>query len=194
MGIEGTVKVSLTGGTQATVTMPKTGLTVIGVQSSVSVHLTIPLSASDNAIIFSDHNATSPAIYAFTQTLQSNQIFITSDVSCDLYVYYGTPFPGSKPLSAYKGIYEEITPSAAGTGTVTFNFPGKKTATGVMLTASASYYNINFNSSVGESIYVFGAPNLEYGIIPVNIPLPDSLVVNYDAAAALDGWIVIYYQ
>lgn len=193
MAIQGTVRFTLAVG-QNTITFPKAGLTVIGLQTSANAHLKIPISPSDNAVIFSDHNAVCPAIVKFFHTLQSNQMFITSDQIADVYLYYGTPFPGSKPLTAYKGVFATITPAAAGSGTVTFAFPGKKQATGIMLTSSASYYNVNFNSSVGESIYVYGAPNLEFGVVPIDVPLPDSLTVNYDANAALSGWIVIYYQ
>lgn len=195
VGIEGAVSASLTANTQATITMPKSGLTVIGVQTSADAHLTIPLDAARNAIIFSDHNLTSPIVVKFNLKLSTTTFLMTSDASVTIYVYYGTPFPGAKDISAYAGVLSTISPTASGSGSFTVTFPGsQRKAVGALLSASASYYDINFASQVGETFYLFGAPNLIQEVVPMDAALPNSLTVNYTAAGALDGYIVIYYS
>lgn len=195
VGIEGTVSASLSANTQATITMPKSGLTVIGVQTSASCHLTIPLDAARNAIIFSDHNMTSPVVVKFNLKLSTTTFLITSDTSCTIYVYYGTPFPGARDISAYAGVLSTISPTASGSGSFTVTFPGsQRKAVGIIASSSASYYDINFANNVGETFYLFGAPNLIYDVTQMDAALPNSLTVNYTAAGALNGYIVIYYS
>lgn len=197
MAIEGSVLLNVTTAGSNTVTLPNSGLTIIGIFHNFN-YMKIQLAPGKNAVI-PNLGIGYRRVLPVTFTPGTNQIFIDSGSSTGYVVfYYGTPLPGAKPLAAYSGVVATATTSASGSGTVTPTFPkGTGKLTGFTNYVTASYVETYFNIATGKTLYFFDTGNerLENdNITPLNVDLVDNFTVNYTAGAALSFYAIFYYS
>lgn len=195
MAIEGSVKQDASSGTN-TITLPASDLTIVGVYAG-TYYVSIVLNTGENAII--PVNYYSRNIQPVTFKPGTNQITYSVPTSCTVVFYYGTPLPGAKDLKAYAGVVQGASPTAAGSGTLTFNFPkasnGRMTGEAALLSSSTATFS--FNTSTGK-ILTFQEFNTELTgidkINPVNVPLANSVTINYTVQGAMTFYLILYYQ
>ena len=195
MSIEGSVSQSASAGAN-TVTLPASDLTIVGIYAG-TYYMSIVLNAGENAII--PINTPSRNVQPVTFKPGTNSITYSVPTACTAVFYYGTPLPGAKPLSVFKGVVATESPTAAGTGTFTMAFPkasnGRMTGEIALLSASTTLFT--FNSAVGKTIsfqeFTGEFQGIEF-INPVNLPLSNSLTVTYTSQAAQTFYFVLYYS
>jgi hypothetical protein len=196
MAIEGSVLLNVTTAGENTITLPNSSLQIVGIFHNFN-YLKIRLSPGTDAILpnlGTGYRRVLPVHF----TPGTNQVFINSGSSTGYVVlYYGTPLPGSKPLSAYSGVVVTATTTASGTGTLTPTFPkGTGKLTGFTNYCTASYVETSFNIATGKTLYFFDTNNerLENdNITPLNVSLADNFTLNYTAGGALSFYAIFYY-
>jgi hypothetical protein len=179
MAIQGSVAVSVSAAGNAQATLPSSDLQIIGVYAG-TYYISIVTGPGTNAII--PINTPSRHIQPVQFKPGTNVINFYVPTACTVVFYYGTPLSGSKNLTDFNGVVNGASPTAAGSGTLTFNFPkgsGKLKATATLMSASTMTYT--FNTSTGKSL-TFQEFSGEFAgvdaISPVDVPLADTVTVS----------------
>ena len=197
MAIEGSVLTNPSAAGSFTVTLPASNLQIVGIFHNLP-YLQIDVSVGTKAIL-PNLGTGYRRVIPINFTPGTNTLNMYAPAAGFVVVYYGTPLPGSRPLTAYLGIVVTASPTAAGTGSVTPSFPkGTGRLVGYSNYVTASYVEIAFNIATGKSITFFDT-NAEAldgvgGVTPLNMALADTFTVTYTAGAALKFYAFFYYQ
>jgi len=212
-GVQGTVTVGVG---SFPVTMPKSGLTVIGItvqKNTVGGYLSIPIDQGHNAILpFNTQRGVTTTDVAVGQFLDNNNTWhvhftaglqinctVTGLTSGVVFIYYGTPFDDSKPLTAFAGVAVAVTTSTS----LSFTFPGDVVLNGILYECgyNTAETNVNtdfqWNTDVGKSIDINFPTACQLKTVPVdNAGAAQSLTVTaaFDGTHVATGQLVLYYN
>ena len=216
MGIAGSVTSAVSG---TSVTLPDKGLTIIGASvraHTVSGYLSIALDEGENAIILfgSDVPITAVAnnvpryvgkmlgIQAFHLTTKGSILrYAGTGLTSGTFVfYYGTPFPGSLPLSDFRGAASAVVTTDA---TEVFTFSSGVKLTGISFVGSGDpgqtqeQYSVSWASGAGKTVEISFTNNSLLEVVPLdNIPSASSLTLTatHTGTNVGTGYLVLYYK
>jgi len=196
VSIEGSVLANPDAAGAFTITLPASNLRIVGVFHNLP-YLQIVLSPGETAVIPNlgiGYRRVVPIDFA----PNTNTVNLVAPGAGFVVLYYGTPLPGSKPLTTYKGVVATASPAAAGSGSLNVAFPkGTGKMTGFCNYVTTSYTQLSFNTAVGKSITFFDNSNEALdgvgGITPLNIQMSDLFALSYTAGGALTFYAFFYY-
>jgi len=194
--IEGSVIIP---GTGNSVTFPSAGLTIVGIKvnAGAGYYFSTPIDATRNAV-FPSKNA-SDTIYSVNFVLKGQTLNYTIGANTYVTLYYGTgsPFGPPRPLDAYAASLVTWAPTAAGSTTLTMNFPSAVKLTGIFAATNVGG-SYSFTTKPGYSFNDFVASTdagVRTDIAPLaDIPAANSVPISVTASAAGTIIIVIYYK
>jgi len=194
--IEGSVFIP---GSGNSVTFPAAGLQVVGIKVSLSTsgYFSTPIDATRNAVFPSKNN--SLTLYPVNFTLKGQTLNYSLGSTPYVTIYYGTgsPFGPPRPLDAYAAAVATWAPSAAGSTTLTLNFPSAVKLTGIFTAANITT-NYSFTTKPGFTFsdYIDSSDaGIRTDIMPLaDIPAANSVPISVTAGAAGNFLIVIYYK
>jgi len=194
--IEGSVTIS----SGSSVSFPAAGLQIIGIRvfSSVGAYLSTPIDATRNAIF--PVKTSSETFYPVNFTLKGQTLNYTLNGIVYATFYYGTgnPFGAPRPLEAYAGAVATWSPSAAGSTTLTLNFPSAVKLTGIFTATNVGLISYSFSTKPGfvyaDQIYSEDA-GIRTDIVPLaDIPAATSVPISATASGAGTFIVVMYYK
>jgi len=167
------------------------------IAASAGAYFSTPIDATRNAVF--PAKAGSNTIYPVNFLLKGQTLNYTLGGAQYVTLYYGTgsPFGAPRPLDAYAATLASWAPSAAGSTTLTLNFPSAVKLTGIFACATmlASY---SFSTKPGFTFSDF-ADSVDAGIrtdiTPLaDIPAASSVPITANATASGSFFIVVYYK
>lgn len=205
MSIEGSVVQYISASGNAVITLPKKGLTIVGLSISNN-SLTIPITPGRNAVFMGSPVGTYVFVPVQFQT-ESGEINVSTTGQMVVIVYYGSPLPNTPPLTAYSGILlsdvsisipASITSSTLYSVNANANFPSSANViTGFEYSAQAlpsgvgslGLGYVSFLVSTGQALNLpvpIGNGNFtpDYptstGILPLKIPVVQIVAITFN--------------
>jgi len=189
-----------------TVPIPQFPTKLIGIESSGILAVAIITPAKQYIVPFASAGGIVQKYVPCVLDVTGNQLNTSVLAGSGTLIWlFGTPTSSDSryPANVYAGVIGSLTTnqtSGSATGTITLTFPSgnlKATGIAVLVSASASQAQVQFNTSAGTTLVYAGFSNQVGGtelIAPLDgFVLAQSLTITVTTFAAMTAYVIVYY-